>query len=62
MNPKKLTRSLNDRKIAGVCGGIGEYLNVDPLVFRILFLFLLLWAGGGLLLYFILWLMMPEKN
>jgi len=62
MNPKKLTRSLNDRKIAGVCGGIGEYLNVDPLVFRILFLFLLLCAGGGLLLYFILWLMMPENN
>jgi phage shock protein PspC (stress-responsive transcriptional regulator) len=62
MTQKKLTRSMDDRKIAGVCGGIGEYLNVDPLVFRILFLFLLFCGGSGLLLYIIMWILMPEKK
>jgi phage shock protein PspC (stress-responsive transcriptional regulator) len=62
MNQKKLTRSILDRKIAGVCGGIGEYLDVDPLIFRIIFLFLLLCGGGGFILYVIMWILMPEKK
>jgi len=59
---KKLTRSTTDRKIAGVCGGLGEYLNVDPLIFRIIFLFLLLCGGSGFILYLIMWILMPEKK
>ncbi|MCL2435821.1 MAG: PspC domain-containing protein [Lentimicrobiaceae bacterium] len=59
---KKLTRSTTDRKVAGVCGGLGEYLDVDPLIFRIIFLFLLLCGGSGLLLYLIMWILMPEKK
>jgi len=59
---KKLFRSIEDRKIFGVCGGLGEYFDIDPLIFRIIFLFLLLCAGGGLILYLIMWLLMPEKK
>jgi len=62
MAQKKLTRSTTDRKVAGVCGGLGEYLDVDPLIFRIIFLFLLLCGGSGLLLYLIMWILMPEKK
>jgi len=59
---KKLTRSINNRKIAGVCGGLGEYFNVDPLIFRIIFLVLLCGGGSGLLLYLVLWIVMPEDR
>ena len=59
--PKKLYRSLEDKKIAGVCGGLARYLGVDPTVMRIIFLALLLVFGGGLLLYLIVWLIAPER-
>jgi phage shock protein PspC (stress-responsive transcriptional regulator) len=62
MNQKKLSRSINNRKIAGVCGGLGEHLNVDPLVFRIIFLVLLFGGGAGLLIYLLLWIVMPEDK
>lgn len=57
---KRLTRSIHDRSIAGVCGGLGQYLNVDPTVIRIIFLALLVCGGGGGILYLIMWLCMPE--
>lgn len=57
---KRLTRSLTDRRIAGVCGGLGNYLNVDPTVIRIIFLILLCCVGGGLVLYLLMWLVTPE--
>lgn len=60
METKKLERSSRDKKIAGVCGGIGKYFNIDPVIVRIIFLVLLLCVGGGLLLYIIMWLLMPE--
>jgi len=62
MTQKKLTRSTTDRKIAGICGGLGEYLNVDPLVFRIIFLFLLICGGSGFILYVLMWILIPEKK
>lgn len=59
---KKLYRSKKDRKIAGVCGGIGEYLGVDPTVVRAVFIILLIpGAAPGLLPYFLLWVVMPEE-
>lgn len=60
---KKLYRS-SDRKLAGVCGGIAEYLDVDPTVVRILYLILTLFtvAFPGILLYIILWIMIPERQ
>jgi phage shock protein C len=59
----RLTRSKRDRVVAGVCGGLGSYFAVDPVVFRIAFVVLALsgW-GGGVLLYVIAWLVMPEGS
>jgi phage shock protein PspC (stress-responsive transcriptional regulator) len=57
----KLYRSATNRKIAGVCGGLGEYFNIDPLIFRILFVVLLL-SGVGLLAYLIMWIFVPKKQ
>ncbi len=58
--PKKLYRSKTDRKLAGVCGGIGEYFEVDPVLIRLLWIFFTLAGGGGLLAYIIAWLVVPE--
>ncbi len=62
MKQKKLYRSRENRMIAGVCGGLGEYLNIDPTLIRLAVVFLSLWlgGGGGLLLYFIAWFVIPE--
>lgn len=59
--PKKLYRSKSDRFIAGVCGGLGDYFNLDPSWIRILFVLLLLAAGSTLLVYLIMWLVVPEQ-
>ena len=58
---KKLYRSETDRWLLGVCGGLGEYFNVDPTLIRILFIVFALVFGGGLLLYLILWIIIPMK-
>jgi phage shock protein C len=50
-----------DRKLAGVCGGIGAYFNVDPVLIRLLWVFFTLAGGGGLLAYIIAWLVVPES-
>jgi phage shock protein C len=62
MEPKKLYRSRDNRMIAGVCGGLAEYFNIDPVIMRIIF-FILLLPGGlpGLLPYIVLWIIVPEK-
>jgi phage shock protein PspC (stress-responsive transcriptional regulator) len=59
---KRLYRSRTDRKLAGVCGGLGEYFNVDPTLVRVLFVLATLAGGPGLLLYIVLWLVMPEAS
>jgi phage shock protein C len=56
---KKLYRSRSERWLAGVCGGIGEYFDTDPTVIRVLFVLAALIVGGGLLIYIILWLIIP---
>ncbi|WP_461214222.1 PspC domain-containing protein [Lacticaseibacillus sp. GG6-2] len=53
---RKLYRSRDNAWLGGVCGGIGEYFNIDPLIIRLLFI--LFASGGGL--YFILWLIIPK--
>jgi len=57
---KKLYRSTTDKKLAGVAGGLAEYFNVDPTLVRILFVIFSLAGGPGILLYIILWIVMPE--
>jgi phage shock protein PspC (stress-responsive transcriptional regulator) len=61
MNEKRLSRVEEGRMIAGVCAGLGRYLGVDPTVVRIIFILLALFAAGGVLLYLILWLVMPME-
>lgn len=61
MSDKQLMRS-EDRMIAGVAGGLGEYFDTDPTLIRILFVLLTLLGFGGLgiLTYIVLWIIMPE--
>ncbi len=59
--PAKLRKSRINKKVAGVCGGIGEYLKLDPTVVRVIFLLLMLFSAGTMVLvYFILALIMPD--
>ena len=59
---KRLERS-NDRVWAGVCGGIAEYLDFDPVLVRIAYAFLTLFTCfSGLIFYFVLWIVMPKKK
>jgi phage shock protein C len=58
---RKLYRSRTDRTIAGVCGGLAEYFSLDPTVVRLVFVIMFLLGGHGLLVYLILWVLMPEK-
>jgi len=60
-SPKRLYRSRTDRKIAGVCGGLGKYFNMDPVIFRIVWVALVLGFGAGLIAYLIFWLVVPEE-
>ena len=57
---KKLYLSATEKKIAGVCGGLGEYFEKDPTIFRILFILFTFFGGFGLLLYLIMWLVVPR--
>src|SRR5690348_13713624 len=54
-----LQRSSTDRMLGGVCGGLAEYSGVDPLLWRVGFVALALAGGTGVLVYLLLWLLMP---
>jgi phage shock protein C len=58
---KKLYLSRTDKKIAGVCGGFAEYLDMDPTLVRLIWVMTALFAGWGLLGYLIAWLVIPEE-
>jgi phage shock protein C len=59
---KKLFRSITDKKIAGICGGFGEYFNIDPTVMRILFVAGFFLTGSLVFwLYLVLWIVIPES-
>ena len=62
MSNPKLYRSETDRMIAGVCGGLAKFFNVDATLVRLVFLLLLFLGGSGLLLYFILWIIVPQES
>ena len=57
---KRLYRSRQNRTLAGVCGGIAEYLGWDPTLVRVAWIILTLLGGSGILIYLIFWLVMPE--
>ena len=56
---KKLTRSIQDKKIAGVCGGFAEYFDLDPTLIRLVWLMAAFFAGWGFIAYIIAWIVMP---
>jgi len=56
---KRLQRSV-DKKIFGVCGGLGAYFDLDPTIIRVIFLVALIMFGTGFVLYLILALVMPK--
>ena len=57
---RRLYRSSTDQKIAGVCAGLAEYFRIDPTLVRLIFVFLALAGGPGLLIYIIMWIVMPQ--
>lgn len=64
MNNKKLQRSEKNKVIAGILGGIGEYLGVDPVLIRVLFLALTVFTGfvPGILFYLLAYFVIPKKS
>lgn len=61
MDNRKLYRSRNDVMVAGVCSGLAKYFSMDPTVVRLIFVLLLLLGGNGVLIYIILWIIMPQE-
>jgi phage shock protein C len=60
--PRKLYRSRNQRMLAGICGGLAEYFNVDATLIRVLFLVLAVFGGTGLVIYVVMWLIVPDET
>ena len=58
----KLYRSETNKVLAGVCGGLGEYLGIDPVILRVIFAILTVFGGGGIILYLLLWIFIPNKS
>ena len=61
MPETKLTRNETDRMIAGVCGGLAAYLNIDSVLVRLAFIILFFASGIGFPIYLILWVIMPSE-
>jgi phage shock protein C len=62
MSDRQLVRSLDDRMLVGVSGGIGEYFNIDPVLVRLFFVLFALSTGWGFLVYIVLAILMPERK
>ena len=61
-NNKRLQRDLQNKVLGGVCSGLGNYFDMDPTFWRILFFVLFLFGCSGLLIYVILWIAMPSAK
>ena len=63
-NSKPLRRSVCNRHVGGVCGGIGEYLGLDPTVVRVAYFLASFFSAAfpGILIYLILWMLIPERE
>jgi phage shock protein C len=58
----QFTRSRDDKMIAGVCGGLASYFNIDSTIVRLLFVLAVFLGGASPLIYLVLWLVMPEQK
>lgn len=61
-NSNRLYRSNTDKVIGGVSGGLADYLSIDVVIVRVLFVLLVLFGGSGVLVYIILWIAIPEQT
>lgn len=59
---RKLYRSKKDKMIGGVCGGIAEYLGIDPTIIRLIWAFTAFFWGAGIILYILAWIIIPEEK
>jgi phage shock protein PspC (stress-responsive transcriptional regulator) len=57
--PKRLMRSSTDKKLGGVCAGVAQYFDMDVTLVRVLWLLVVLCGGTGILLYVVLWIVLP---
>ena len=62
--PALLRRSMVNRQIAGVCGGLGEYFGIDPTAVRVAYVLISIFSAGfpGILVYIVLWILIPERE
>lgn len=60
--PKRLKRSIADKMLAGVCGGLAKYFDIDPTLIRLAFAFAAIFAGTGVLVYLIMWIIVPKEG
>ena len=59
---KKLHRSKKEGMIGGVCAGLGKYFKFDPVIIRLIFVAIILAGGSGILVYIILWIVVPQEK
>jgi phage shock protein C len=58
---RKLYRSRTNRKLAGICGGLAQYFNLDATLIRVLFVVLAVLGGSGLVIYLVMWIIVPNE-
>ena len=58
---RRIYRSEENRIFAGVCGGFGEYFNIDPVIIRLVWILFVMAGGSGIILYIIAWLIIPKQ-
>jgi phage shock protein C len=61
MEPKRLYRSKRDRMLGGVCGGLGNFFTIDPVLIRLMWVVSFFAVGVGFLAYIIAWIIVPEE-
>ncbi len=60
--PKRLKRSVSDKMLAGVGGGLADYFEIDPTIIRLIFVLAVLIGGTGVLAYLIMWIIVPKES
>ena len=61
-NDKKLTRKKDGRMVAGIASGLGEYFGLDVTLLRVLFVVFAIFGGAGLVIYIVMWIIVPEEG
>ena len=62
MSDKRLVRNTSNEMVGGVCSGIADYFNIDPVIVRLVFVLMALGGGHGILAYLVLWMLMPTDE